>query len=169
MARCRWLEEDLESEVLSWFVVAHVHGILFFLNSVGQSNSEDVSLSMPGSTCQDVSVVNSSLDSVDGSKWSCLRSTSSPPQRASSTSSLWLNQGLCTSLGYAAFTEYEKMIGDAMRIQNTVFDVNFVALEEIWRGTSAGRPQQRAQDGCRCGHALAAVRRQRNVPSGFHG
>ena len=27
-----------------------------FLNSVGQSNSEDVSLSMPGRTCQDVSV-----------------------------------------------------------------------------------------------------------------
>mmetsp|Transcript_63265 Transcript_63265/g.167675 ORF Transcript_63265/g.167675 Transcript_63265/m.167675 type:complete len:123 (+) Transcript_63265:653-1021(+) len=109
---------------------------------------------MPGSTSQDVSVVNSSLDPVDGSRWSFLRSTSSPPQRASSTSSLWLNQGLCASLGYVAFIEYENMIGDAIRIQNTVFDVNFVALEEIWRGTSAGRPQQRAQDAWRCGHAL---------------
>ena len=29
-----------------------------FLNSVEQSNSEDVSLSIPGRTCQDVSVVN---------------------------------------------------------------------------------------------------------------
>ena len=114
LARCRWLEEDLESEVLSWFVVAHVHGILFFLNSVGQSNSEDVSLSMPGSTCQDVSVVNSSLDSVDGSRWSFLRPTSSLPQRSSSTSSLCLNRGICTTLGYVAFIEYENMIGDAM-------------------------------------------------------
>ena len=30
LARCRSLEEDLESEVLSWFVVAHVHGIHLF-------------------------------------------------------------------------------------------------------------------------------------------
>ena len=60
-------------------------------------------------------------------------------------------RGFC----HCAFIEYENMIGDAMRIQNTVFDVNFVALEEIWRGTSAGRPQQRAQDAWRCGHALA--------------
>ena len=81
---------------------------------------------------------HSSLASVDGSRWSSLassflRSTSSLPQRASSTSSLWLNQGLCTTLGYVAFTEYGSMIGDAMRIQNTVFDVNFVASEVVFQ------------------------------------
>ena len=63
---------------------------------------------------------------------SFLRTTSSLPQRSSSTSSIWLNQGLCTTLGYVAFTEYEK-IGDAMRIQNTVFDVNFVANEVVFQ------------------------------------
>ena len=52
---------------------------------------------------------------------------------ASSTSSLSLNQGLCTTLGYVAFTEFESMIGDAMRIQNTVFDVNFVASEVVFQ------------------------------------
>ena len=80
---------------------------------------------------------HSSLASVDGSRWSSLassflRPTSSLPQRSISTSSLWLNQGLCTTLGYVAFTEYEK-IGDAMRIQNTVFDVNFVASEVVFQ------------------------------------
>ena len=34
-----------------------------------------------------------------------LLATSSLPQRSSSTSSFWLNQGLYTTLGYVAFTE----------------------------------------------------------------
>ena len=59
-----------------------------------------------------------SLASVDRSRWtslasSFLRPTSSLPQRSSSTSSLCLNRGFCTTLGYVAFTEYEK-VGDAM-------------------------------------------------------
>ena len=62
---------------------------------------------------------HSSLASVDGSRRTSLASsflspTSSLPQRSSSTSSLCLNRGMCTTLGYVAFIEYENMIGDAM-------------------------------------------------------
>ena len=73
---------------------------------------------------------------MDGSRWSSLassflRPTSSLPQRSSSTSSIWLNQGICTTLDCVAFTVYESMIGDAMRIQNTVFDVDFLASKVV--------------------------------------
>ena len=55
------LEIDIFSSSTGEFNIITLDHILHsgatFLNSVEQSNSEDVSLSMPGRTCQDVSVV----------------------------------------------------------------------------------------------------------------